>query len=81
MIGVRAPETCWAVNKIQDNKLEKLLHLVGDLFELNVNKFTIEYLVLHFRRTGYDFCENLQSHSSDIWSFCGGENLDGDYSA
>jgi hypothetical protein len=33
-MGVRAPETCWAVNKRQDNKLEKLLHLVGDLFEL-----------------------------------------------
>jgi len=32
--GVRTPETCWAVNKRQDNKLEKLLHLVGDLFEL-----------------------------------------------
>jgi hypothetical protein len=28
------PETCWAVNKRQDNKLEKLLHQVGDLFEL-----------------------------------------------
>jgi hypothetical protein len=35
MISVRAPETCWAVNKRQDNKLEKLLHLVGDSFELN----------------------------------------------
>jgi hypothetical protein len=34
MRGVRKPETCWAVNKLQDNKLEKLLHLVGDLFEL-----------------------------------------------
>ena len=34
MMGVRTPETCWAVNKRQDNKLEKLLHLVGDLFEL-----------------------------------------------
>ena len=34
MMGVRAPERCWAVNKRQDNKLEKLLHLVGDLFEL-----------------------------------------------
>ena len=33
MMGVRTPETCWAVNKRQDNKLEKLLHLV-DLFEL-----------------------------------------------
>jgi hypothetical protein len=34
MMGVRTPETWWAVNKRQDNKLEKLLHLVGDLFEL-----------------------------------------------
>ena len=34
MMGVRKPETCWAVNKRQDNKLEKLLHLVDDLFEL-----------------------------------------------
>jgi hypothetical protein len=34
MTGVKMPETCWAVNKCQDNKLEKLLHLVGDLFEL-----------------------------------------------
>ena len=33
MMGVRTPETCWAVNKGQDNKLKKLLHLVGDLFE------------------------------------------------
>ena len=28
-MGVRMPETCWAVNKRQDNKLEKFLHLVG----------------------------------------------------
>jgi hypothetical protein len=34
MMGVRTPGTCWAVNKREDNKLEKLLHLVGDLFEL-----------------------------------------------
>jgi hypothetical protein len=34
MMGVRTPETCWAVNKRQDNKLEKLLHLSGDLLEL-----------------------------------------------
>jgi len=34
MVGGRTPETCWAVNKRQDNKLEKLLPLVGDLFEL-----------------------------------------------
>jgi hypothetical protein len=34
MMGVRMPETCWAVNKRQDKKLKKYLHLVGDLFEL-----------------------------------------------
>jgi len=33
MMGVRTPETCRAVNKRQDNKLEKLLRIVGDLFE------------------------------------------------
>ena len=32
-MGVRTPET-WAVNKRLDNKLEKLLHLIGDLFKL-----------------------------------------------
>ena len=31
--GGKTPETCWAVNKRQDNKL-KNLHQVGDLFEL-----------------------------------------------
>jgi len=36
MMGGKTPETCWAVNKRHDNKLEKLLHQVGDLFELNV---------------------------------------------
>jgi len=35
VMGVRRPEKCRAVNKRQDNKLEKLLHLVGDLFELH----------------------------------------------
>jgi hypothetical protein len=30
MMGVRTPETCSAVNKDQDNKLDKLLRLVGD---------------------------------------------------
>jgi hypothetical protein len=34
MMGGKTPETRWAVNKRQDNKLKKLLHLVGDLFEL-----------------------------------------------
>ena len=40
MMGVRTPETCCAVNKRQDNKLEKLLHLVGDLFELYDDSWT-----------------------------------------
>jgi hypothetical protein len=31
MMGVRKPETCRAVNKQQNNKLELLLHLFGDL--------------------------------------------------
>jgi len=34
--GRETPETCWAVNDRQDNKLKKLLHQVGDLFELNI---------------------------------------------
>ena len=34
MTRVKTHETCRAANKRQDNKLEKLLHLVGDLFEL-----------------------------------------------
>jgi hypothetical protein len=29
MMGAKMPEACWAVHKRQDNKLEKLLHLVG----------------------------------------------------
>jgi hypothetical protein len=34
MMGMRTPETCWAVNKCHDNKQRKLLHVVGNLFEL-----------------------------------------------
>jgi hypothetical protein len=34
MMGVRTPETCWAVNKFQVIKPDRLLHLVDDLFEL-----------------------------------------------
>jgi hypothetical protein len=34
MMVVKTPETCWAVHRRQKNKLEKLLHVVGDLFEL-----------------------------------------------
>ena len=33
MMGGKTPETCWAVNKSQDNKHKKFLHLVGDLFK------------------------------------------------
>jgi hypothetical protein len=33
MMGVRTPETSRTVNKRQDNKLEKMLQLAGDLFE------------------------------------------------
>jgi hypothetical protein len=40
MMGVRTPETCWAVNKRQNNKLEKMLNLVGDLFELYDDSWT-----------------------------------------
>jgi hypothetical protein len=36
MMGGKTFETCWAINKRPDNKLKKLLHEVGDLFELNV---------------------------------------------
>jgi hypothetical protein len=49
-MGVRTPETCWAVNKRQDNKLEKLLRLVGDLFDL---KFTTS------KSTEYNFFARL----------------------
>ena len=41
MMGGKTPETCWAVNKRQDKKKEKkLLHHVGDLFELYDNART-----------------------------------------
>jgi len=40
MMGGKMPETCWAVNKRQDNKLKKLLYQVGDLFELYDNART-----------------------------------------
>ena len=36
MVGAGTSETCWAVNKSQDNKLEKLLHLLVDLFEQKI---------------------------------------------
>ena len=47
-MGVSTPETCSAVNKLQDNKLEKLLHLVGDLFELNYFLLLNCYVAKHF---------------------------------
>jgi len=49
MMGGKTPETCWAVNKRQDNKLEKLLRQVGDLFELNL-KFRCQKVK---ERSGY----------------------------
>jgi hypothetical protein len=33
MMGVRTHKIFWAVHRRQDNKLEKLLHLFGDLFD------------------------------------------------
>jgi hypothetical protein len=33
MMGGKTPETCWAVNKRQDNELKNCLHRVDDLFE------------------------------------------------
>jgi hypothetical protein len=45
MMGARKHETLWAVNKRQDNKLEKFLHLVGDLFEISLRDYhSTEYL-------------------------------------
>jgi len=46
MMGVRTPETWWAVSKCQDNKLEKFLHLVGDLFELYDDARTSKFQTL-----------------------------------
>ena len=40
MGGGETPKTCWAVNKRQDKKTEKLLHQVGDLFELYDDAWT-----------------------------------------
>jgi hypothetical protein len=39
---------CWAVNKRQDNKLEKLLYLVGDLFELKWSLMFVTNLMLQY---------------------------------
>ena len=39
-MGGKTPETCWAVNKRQDNKLKKLLQQVGDLFEMYDDAWT-----------------------------------------
>jgi hypothetical protein len=36
MMGGKTTETCWAVNKRQENKLKNCCTRVGDLFELNV---------------------------------------------
>jgi hypothetical protein len=61
MMGVRTPETCWAVHKTSSNKLEKLLHLVGwfiwivgwctDLQTLNLKKVhKCIYVDLYFNK-------------------------------
>jgi hypothetical protein len=36
MMGGKTPKICWAVSKRQEIKLKKILHQVGDLFELNI---------------------------------------------
>ena len=54
MMGGKTPETCWAVNKSQDNKLEKLLHLVGDLFELSQVVLSLSTLTEHLSITDPD---------------------------
>jgi hypothetical protein len=46
IMGVRNPETCCAVHKRQNSKLEKLLHVVGDLFELYDNARTCKIKIL-----------------------------------
>jgi hypothetical protein len=56
MMGVRTPETRWAVNKRHDNKLEKLLHLFVDLFEL-----------LNYART-YKFQINIAYFGCSNWT-------------
>jgi hypothetical protein len=43
MMDVRTSETCRTVNKRRDNKLEKLLHLVGDLFEFHDDARTYKH--------------------------------------
>ena len=52
MMGVRTSETRWVVNKRQDNKLEKLLYLVGDLFELYDDARTYK-LSIKRKKIGY----------------------------
>jgi len=47
MMGGRTPKTCSAANKRQDNKLEKLMHLVGNLFELSAIFYM--FLTVHLR--------------------------------
>jgi hypothetical protein len=41
MMGGTTPETWWALNKRQDNKLEFFLHLVSDLFELKSSTLVV----------------------------------------
>jgi hypothetical protein len=40
MMGGKTPETCWAINKRQDNELKNFLHQFGDLFELYDDAWT-----------------------------------------
>jgi hypothetical protein len=44
MMGVRTPETCWAVQKTSSNKLGKLLHLVG--WFIAIRKITLNILFI-----------------------------------
>ena len=60
--GRENARTCWPVNKRQDKKLKKLLHQVGDLFELNVK--------LRIQMVNYDRVRFWAPHSgSDLLVF------------
>ena len=54
--------TCWAVNKCQDNKLKKLLHPVGDLFE------SLWTLYKHMQEWMSSSTRSLSSHQRGEWS-------------
>jgi hypothetical protein len=65
MMGVRTPETCWAVNKRQDSELEKLLHLVGVLFELH---FLLTKIILRYTFIILDTYQYGHSWAR-VWAF------------